>query len=226
MSDYKIVVLISGNGSTLQAIIDAVTKQHVKAKIAAVISNRADAYGLQRAQLASIPTHVIPYQQFSDRSAYDEALAEVIDQYQPQLIVLAGFMRILTPTFVQRYTGKLINIHPSLLPDYRGTQTHERVLAAQEKYHGTSVHFVSEELDGGPLIAQVYFPVKDAQLETLQIQVHTIEHQLYPLVINWLALQKLCLENGKVTWLDPLLAQKTTDNYLRLSAEELRLLNV
>lgn len=226
MNDYKIVVLISGNGSTLQAIIDAVAKQQVKAKIAAVISNRADAYGLQRAQLANIPTHVIPHQQFSDRSAYDAVLAEVIDQHQPQLIVLAGFMRILTPAFVQRYTGKLINIHPSLLPDYRGTQTHERVLAAQEKYHGTSVHFVSEELDGGPLIAQAYFPVENAALETLQTQVHKIEHQLYPLVINWMALQKLCLENGKVIWLDHLLAQKTTDNYLRLSTEELYLLNM
>ena len=222
MSDYNIVVLISGNGSNLQAIIDAIHQSQVDAKISAVISNRPDAFGLHRAQLAQIPTQVVSHNDFTDRAAYDSALSEVIDQYQPQLIVLAGFMRILTPAFVHRYPGKLINIHPSLLPHYRGTHTHARVIEANEKYHGASVHFVTEELDGGPLIAQAYFAMDaNESAEKLQQQVQAVEHQLYPLVIQWITSHKLRWNDEKVEWLDANLANKTTDNYIRLPAEEL-----
>lgn len=196
MSAFTIVVLISGNGSTLQALIDAVAAKTLSVNIAAVISNRSDAFGLQRAKLAHIPTHVISHNDFTDRKQFDEALSEVIDQYQPQLIVLAGYMRILTPDFVSRYLGKIINIHPSLLPHYKGTRTHARVLENKEAFHGTSIHFVTEELDGGPVIAQSTFPITAGMTEAeLEQRVHEIEHELYPQVIEWIA-------QGKVRWND------------------------
>lgn len=196
---FKLVVLISGNGSTLQAIIDAIHHQQLHAEISAVFSNQADAYGLQRAQQAHISTQVIAHQDFPSREQFDQALQNKIDSYQPDLVVLAGFMRILTPGFVKHYAGRLINIHPSLLPAYRGTHTYERALAAQEKMHGTSVHYVTEELDGGPLIAQAALPIlPDDTPETLRARTQQLEHRFYPQVIEWIATQQISWQDGKI----------------------------
>ena len=153
-----LVVLISGGGTNLQAIIDAAVAD-LPVDIRAVISNEADAFGLERARGAGIETRVLDHRAFPDREAYDAALAELIDEYEPGLVVLAGFMRILTPAFVRHYHGRMFNIHPSLLPRYRGLDTHARVLAAGDREHGATVHFVTEELDGGPLIIQARVPV-------------------------------------------------------------------
>ena len=200
---YKLIILISGNGSNLQAIIDAIQDKKINAQIAAVISNQAEAFGLERAKKAHIPTHVLPNKNFNDRKDYDTALEKIIDAYDPQLIVLAGFMRILTPEFVAHYAGRMINIHPSLLPDYRGLNTHERVIEAQEKLHGVSVHFVTEELDGGPIIAQMSLPIHEQDTpESLQQRVHILEHKLYPQVIEWLATNKVMIKEGQIKWLD------------------------
>ena len=221
-SDFNIVVLISGNGSTLQAIIDAIAKQQLHANISAVISNKADAYGLQRAQQAHIPTEVISHQEYNNREQYDQILQQHLDAYQPDLIVLAGFMRILSKEFVKHYTGRIINIHPSLLPAYRGTNTYERALAAKEKLHGTSVHFVTDELDGGPLIAQVSLPIlTDDNPTNLQKRTQQLEHQLYPQVINWLATKKVAWKNNKVMWDDGELSKKASEGFVQLSSEEL-----
>ena len=155
----NVVVLISGSGSNLQALIDSVAHDGNPARIAAVISNRADAYGLQRAKQAGIATELLDHKQFDGREAFDAALIQAIDAHQPDLVVLAGFMRILTPGFVQHYAGRLLNIHPSLLPKYKGLHTHQRALEAGDSEHGCSVHFVTEELDGGPLVVQAVLPV-------------------------------------------------------------------
>src|SRR5690554_5330935 len=149
-STCKIVVLISGSGSNLQAIMDDLA-DHPSARICAVISNRADAYGLVRAQQAGIAQQVLSHKDFADRLSFDSALMQAIDQYQPDLVVLAGFMRILTPEFTRHYARRLLNIHPSLLPKYKGLNTHQRALDADDQQHGCSVHFVTEELDGGPV---------------------------------------------------------------------------
>ncbi|MCG7873423.1 MAG: phosphoribosylglycinamide formyltransferase [Candidatus Thiodiazotropha lotti] len=195
----KVVVLISGNGSNLQAIIDA--SQHgLPIQIAAVISNRPDVHGLQRASSAAIETAVLDHQAFADRASYDQALIELIDRYQPELVVLAGFMRILTTPFVRHYAGRLLNIHPSLLPKYTGLHTHKRVLEAGDQLHGVSVHFVTEELDGGPLIAQAQVAVlPEDDPQSLAARVLEKEHQLYPLVVGWFAQKRLQLnETGEV----------------------------
>ena len=182
-----VVVLISGSGSNLQALIDAADAAAPYA-IAAVISNRADAYGLTRAAQAGIPTRVLDHRQFADRAAFDAALAELIDGFQPGLVVLAGFMRILTPGFVRHYAGRLLNIHPSLLPKYQGLDTHARALAAGEDEHGCSVHFVTEELDGGPVIAQAKVAVQpDDTPDGLAGRVLSQEHKLYPAVVRGFA---------------------------------------
>lgn len=182
-----LVVLISGSGSNLQAIIDAVAGG-LPAAIRAVISNQPAAYGLQRARQAGIPTRVLDHRDFSSREDYDRALADLVDSFHPQLIVLAGFMRILTADFVRRYHGRMLNIHPSLLPNYRGLHTHERVLQAGDREHGASVHYVTEELDGGPLVLQARVPVLAGDdADTLAARVLTREHLIYPKVIRWIA---------------------------------------
>ncbi|MCG7935292.1 MAG: phosphoribosylglycinamide formyltransferase [gamma proteobacterium symbiont of Stewartia floridana] len=195
----KVVVLISGNGSNLQAIIDA-SQHHLPIEIAAVISNRPGVYGLQRAASAAIETAVLDHQAFADRASYDQALIELIDRYQPELVVLAGFMRILTTPFVRHYAGRLLNVHPSLLPKYTGLHTHKRALEAGEQLHGVSVHFVTEELDGGPLIAQAQVAVlPEDDPQSLAARVLEKEHQLYPLVVGWYAQKRLQLnETGEV----------------------------
>lgn len=198
----NLVVLISGTGSNLQAVIDACKAGKIAGRVSAVISNRSDAYGLQRAQAADIPTAVISHQDHPDRAAYDAALMAEIDRHQPDLIVMAGFMRILTPAFVNHYAGRMLNIHPSLLPKHQGLHTHQRALDAGDAEHGASVHFVTEELDGGPVIVQAKVPVfAEDTAEDLAQRVHVQEHQIYPLVINWFCQKRLMMKEGKA-WLD------------------------
>jgi phosphoribosylglycinamide formyltransferase-1 len=189
-----VVVLISGSGSNLQALIDSITSDDHPARIRAVISNRADAFGLERARKAGIDTRVLDHKVYADREAFDAALIEVIDAYAPRLVVLAGFMRILTPGFVRHYQGRLLNIHPSLLPKYKGLHTHQRALEAGDSEHGCSVHFVTEELDGGPLVVQALIPVEsDDTPESLAQRVHVQEHRIYPLAMRWFAEGRLRL---------------------------------
>ncbi|MGD8568173.1 MAG: phosphoribosylglycinamide formyltransferase [Gammaproteobacteria bacterium] len=193
-----IVVLISGNGSNLQAIIDA-SRDGLPVDIRAVISNRSDAYGLTRAAHAGIPTAIVDNRQFQSRDAYDQVLQQQIDRFEPQLIVLAGFMRILTGAFVNYYEGKLINIHPSLLPKFRGLNTHQRALDDRESEHGATVHYVTPELDGGPAILQASVPVLPGDDATLLAQrVLQMEHRIYPLVIRWIAEGRLQYRNHQV----------------------------
>ena len=193
----RVLVLISGSGSNLQALIDA--QAHAPYRIVAVVSNVADAYGLERARRAGIPAEVLSHRDFADRAAYDQALMQLIDRYEPGLVVLAGFMRILTPGFVARYAGRMMNIHPSLLPKYRGLHTHQRALDGGETEHGASVHFVTDELDGGPLIIQARVPVMPGDdAETLAARVLTREHRIYPLAVRWFAEGRLSLgEDGR-----------------------------
>jgi phosphoribosylglycinamide formyltransferase 1 len=193
-TDCNVVVLISGSGGNLQALIDSIAHAGTPARIAAVISNRADAFGLERAKQAGIATKVLDHKQFEGREAFDAALVEAIDAFNPQLVVLAGFMRILTPGFVRHYVGRLLNIHPSLLPKYKGLHTHQRALDAGDSEHGCSVHFVSEELDGGPLVVQAVVPVQsDDSPTSLAQRVHLQEHVIYPLAVRWFAEGRLQL---------------------------------
>ena len=190
-----VVVLLSGTGSNLQALIDSNDIKDSPAKIRAVISNRADAYGLQRAKDAGIDTCVLDHKAFEGREAFDAALIEVIDEFKPQLVVLAGFMRILSADFVRHYQGRLLNIHPSLLPKYKGLHTHQRALEAGDGEHGCSVHFVTEELDGGPLVVQAVIPVEsDDSPHSLAQRVHAQEHRIYPLAVRWFAEGRLSLD--------------------------------
>lgn len=194
----KIAVLISGSGSNLQAIIDAITRGELKAQICGVLSNRADAYGLVRAAEKGIPATAIAHTNFSDRESFDAAMINIIDGWAPDIVVLAGFMRILSSGFVQHYEGRLLNIHPSLLPKYKGLHTHRRALEAGDAEHGCSVHFVTPELDGGPVIAQAIVPVLPGDSEeTLTERVHKSEHRLYPQVLVWLADGELGYQDGR-----------------------------
>lgn len=194
----NVVVLLSGTGGNLQAMIDSFKDGTTPVRIRAVISNRNDAFGLQRARGAGIEACVLDHKAYEGREAFDAALIELIDTFDPQLVVLAGFMRILSGDFVRHYHGRLLNIHPSLLPLYKGLHTHQRALDAGDKEHGCSVHFVTEELDGGPLVVQA---VVSVQLQdspaTLAQRVHLQEHRIYPLAIRWFAEGRLCLgEHG------------------------------
>jgi len=194
-----IVVLISGNGSNLQAIIDAVNRKEIPAEIRAVISNRPQAFGLERARRAGIPTVVIDHGRFADRQSFDAALQAAIDGYRPALVVLAGFMRILTPAFVTHYHGRMLNVHPSLLPAFRGLDTHRRALAAGVTEHGLSIHFVTDELDGGPVIIRKKVAVLPGDdVDSLTARVQEAEHRLYPRVIAWFATGRLRLQDHRV----------------------------
>ncbi|MCU1789106.1 phosphoribosylglycinamide formyltransferase [Pectobacterium polaris] len=198
----NIVVLISGHGSNLQALIDACKNGRLKGKIVAVFSNNAEAYGLERAQNANIPTCVLNPEDFADRAAFDAALANEIEQYEPALVILAGYMRILSPEFVAQFAGKILNIHPSLLPKYPGLHTHRKALENGDREHGTSVHFVTDELDGGPLVLQAKVPVfSDDTEESLSERVKTHEHTIYPMVINWFLNGRLVMRDNEA-WLD------------------------
>lgn len=174
-------VLISGNGSNLQALIDAAAAPDYPARIMLVIANKAEAYGLQRAQAANIPTRVISHKAYLSRDAFDEALDAALRESGCELVCLAGFMRLLTPGFVTRWQGRMLNIHPSLLPAYKGLNTHERVIADGQPVTGCTAHYVEPEMDAGPIILQEQVPVMpDDTPQTLQQRVHTAEHQLYP----------------------------------------------
>ncbi|MGH8493972.1 MAG: phosphoribosylglycinamide formyltransferase [Moraxellaceae bacterium] len=190
----KVAVLISGSGSNLQAILDCIASGVLKAEVCGVLSNKAEAYGLTRAVNQDIPIAVISHKDFADREGFDAAMARQIDAWAPDVVVLAGFMRILTPQFVMHYEGRLLNIHPSLLPKYKGLHTHKRALEAGDTEHGCSVHFVTPELDGGPVIAQAVVTVLPGDSEeNLTERVHKSEHRLYPQVLVWLA-------NGDLVW--------------------------
>jgi len=192
----SIVILISGRGSNMQALLE----EHLPCRVAAVISNRADAQGLDIAKQHGIATEVVAHRDHLDRGSFDAALAAAIDRYQPDLVVLAGFMRILTPQFVARYQGRLINIHPSLLPAYGGLDTHARALEDGVKIHGCTVHFVSHDLDNGPIIIQAAVPVlRDDTPETLAARVLREEHRIYPQAIRWFCNGHLSLDaEGRV----------------------------
>lgn len=194
----SIVVLISGGGSNLQAIIDACAAGFIAGRITAVISNKAGVYGLQRATDADIPAVVLDHKAYADRQSYDAALQQTIDGYQPDLVVLAGFMRILTPEFVGHYQGRLLNIHPSLLPKYQGLHTHQRALDAGDTEHGCSVHFVTAELDGGPVVLQAKVPIfTDDDATMIAERVHEQEHRVYPLVVRWFCQGRLQQQSDK-----------------------------
>lgn len=193
----KLVVLISGSGSNLQAIMDTIAAGHLDASIEAVISNKADAFGLVRARNAGIPTLCISHKDFDSREAFDAQMIRHIDGFQPDVVVLAGFMRILSAGFVEHYEGRLLNIHPSLLPKYKGVDTHARAIAAGDTEHGCSVHYVTAELDGGPVIAQAVVEIEEGDTpEQLAERVHKSEHRLYPLVLGWIAKKELAYKNG------------------------------
>lgn len=189
---HRLAVLISGSGTNLQAIIDACAAGALSADIALVISNVPDAGGLQRAQAAGINTQVVDHREYADREHFDQALVDALDAVHPDTVALAGFMRVLTPTFVRHFKGRLINIHPSLLPRHRGLHTHRRALEAGDREHGCSIHFVSEELDGGPIIAQARLTVAGNDTpDSLSKKVQVEEHRLYPLVLQWRANDQL-----------------------------------
>lgn len=202
MSTKRIVVLISGSGSNLQALIDACASHEIQGSIVAVISNRPEVYGLERARLAGITTQTLDHKNFADRVSFDQALMKLIDSYQPDLVVLAGFMRILTAAFVEHYSGRMLNIHPSLLPAYKGVHTHQRALEDGAQQHGASVHFVTAELDAGAVILQAAVPVlADDTAETLAARVLIEEHKIYPQVVSWFCTERLSLKAG-FAWLD------------------------
>lgn len=194
-----VVVLISGRGSNLQSIIDQTQAGSLPIRIRAVISNCADAYGLERARHANIATRVLDHRDFATRAAYDQALMQLIDEYRPQLVVLAGFMRILGKDFVNHYAGRLMNIHPSLLPEFPGLDTHARAIAAAATRHGATVHFVVPEVDAGPVIIQAAVPVYDDDTpERLAERVLKEEHRIFPLAIRWFAEERLQVRDGRV----------------------------
>ena len=192
----KIVVLISGNGSNLQAIIDACEANKINGDVVAVISNKPQVYGLERAQNHDIVHAVVNHRDYNTREAYDAQLANVIDEHCADLVVLAGFMRILTQGFVERFAGKMLNIHPSLLPKYQGLNTHQRAIDAGDTVHGVSVHFVTAQLDGGPVVLQAKVPVFDNDTsDDLAARVHEQEHRIYPLVVSWFVEGRLSMQS-------------------------------
>jgi phosphoribosylglycinamide formyltransferase-1 len=194
----KLCVLISGNGSNLQAIIDEIKAHRLNAQISGVISNRPNAYGLERAKEADIEAVCIDHTQYEDRIDYDNALKAQIDAFGADCVVLAGFMRILTPEFVNYFSGKLVNIHPSLLPKYKGLNTHQRAIDNSDTEHGVSVHFVTPELDGGPVIIQSRVPVfEDDTASDLAERVQEQERRIYPLVLSWYSAGRLKMRNNK-----------------------------
>ncbi|HSD98021.1 MAG TPA: phosphoribosylglycinamide formyltransferase [Sulfuricaulis sp.] len=194
-----VVVLVSGRGSNLQAIINAITHGELAAEIRAVISGEPDAPALARARTAGIPTHVVNRRDFPTRDQFDHALMQQIEAYQPQLVVLAGFMRILGKAFIDHFAGRLVNIHPSLLPAFPGLNTHTRALQSGAKVHGASVHFVTREVDGGPVIIQAAVPVlPDDAPDTLAERVLMEEHRIYPKAIGWFLAGRLSIESGRV----------------------------
>lgn len=195
----RILVLVSGSGSNLQAILDSCASGKIAGEVVGVISNKADAYGLVRAQTAGVATSILAQQQFASRAEYDIALQALMDDYQPDLVVLAGFMRILSADLVRHFAGRMINIHPSLLPKYQGLHTHQRAIDAGDSEHGASVHFVTEELDGGPVILQARVPIFEGDdIEEVAARVQVQEHSIYPLVVQWFCEGRLRMQGDTV----------------------------
>jgi phosphoribosylglycinamide formyltransferase-1 len=220
MSEHEqprsLVVLISGRGSNLKAILAAVKRGDLPAVVTAVVSDKTQAAGLDYARAANIDTLALEAADYPDMEGYDRALQGLIDRFEPDLVVLAGFMRILTPAFVHHYQGRLINIHPSLLPEFRGLNTHQRAIEQGVKEHGASVHFVTEELDGGPVIVQVRVPVLPGDdAERLAARVLKQEHRLYPQAIRWLTEGRVRL-NGEQLLFD----QQPMQQPLQIDADE------
>lgn len=212
-TENKIGVLVSGGGTNLQSIIDNIHFSDSNATIECVISNKKNVYALTRAEQASIANHVVQHGDYISRQAFEQALINVLDQYQVNIVVLAGFMRVLESHFIQHYSGRILNIHPSLLPKYSGLHTHQRVLDDGEKNHGCSVHFATAELDGGPVIIQASVPVLENDTEeTLAARVLEKEHIIYPLCVKWLCENKIAYRDG-VAYYDnkPLIAPMQLD---------------
>lgn len=198
----RLVVLISGQGRNLSALIEAQQKGALGAEIVAVISNRADAQGLERARVAKLPIQVVPHAAYTERTAFDDALAQAIEHYHPDIIVMAGFMRVVGDAFIRRFRGRMLNIHPSLLPKYPGLNTHQRAIEAGDAEHGATVHFVTEELDGGPLIIQGRLSLKpqDEARSLAERVMQDIELKIYPQAVAWMARDELSLLGATVVF--------------------------
>ncbi len=197
----SIVILISGRGSNMESLLKAVADGLLPVRVAAVISNRPDAKGLEIAAAQEVETCVVDHTRFDSRESFDAAMIKTIDSYAPDLVVLAGFMRILTDDFVRRYEGRLLNIHPSLLPSFPGLHTHRQALAEGVRVHGCTVHFVTPQLDHGPVVVQAAVPVLDGDDEaTLAARVLVQEHQIYPMAVRWFAEERLRLVDGHVVF--------------------------
>lgn len=205
----RIVILLSGRGSNMQAIVERCAAEGWPAEVVAVVSNQPQAEGLAWAAAQGLATEVVDHRAHADRAAFDAALVQVIDRHAPDLLVLAGFMRILTPGFVRHYEGRMLNVHPSLLPAFAGLSTHRRAIEAGCRVAGATVHFVTPELDHGPIVAQAVVPVlPDDDEQRLAERVLAREHELYPMAVRWFVLDQLCIEGGRVrhlagaqTWL-------------------------
>lgn len=202
----KLVVIISGNGSNLQSIIDAIECGQINAQIGAVLSNNPGAFGLIRAKKHGIAQQIVDHRSFNDREAFDQSLLETVNRYSPDFIILAGFMRILGSAFVQAYKGKILNIHPSILPDYKGLNTHQRAIDNAETEHGVSIHLVTEGLDDGPVLLRGRYPIEALDTaEDLQRKGHAMEHQMYPRLIQWLCDEELEISLNEITFRKQLL---------------------
>jgi len=202
MAHLRLAVLISGRGSNMAAIAEACAEGRIDASVCTVIADKPDAGGLTRARDFGLNTRAVAFRSFADRNLFERALSEAIEESQPHVVVLAGFMRILSANFVETYLGRMLNIHPSLLPKYRGLHTHRRVLDAEEREHGSSVHFVTAELDGGPIVLQSKVIVKPGDTESsLSARVQATEYIIYPRVLGWLAEERLAWRNGG-PWFD------------------------
>ena len=192
MTGMSFVVLISGNGSNLQSIIDTIESGQINARLSAVISNNADAYGLTRARNHAIETRVIDHRLYDSRDSFDQALQRCVKGFEPDYIVLAGFMRIIGSAFINAYRNKILNIHPSLLPDYKGLNTHQRAIENRETEHGVSIHLVTAELDGGPVLMLGRYRIeKGNTVADLQQKGQRLEHRMYPIILQWLSEKKL-----------------------------------
>ncbi len=199
MTGMSFIVLISGNGSNLQSIIDSIDAGQINAKLSAVISNNADAYGLTRAINHAIKTHVIDHRLYDSRDTFDHALQQCVQVFEPDYIVLAGFMRILGSAFIQAYKNKILNIHPSLLPKYKGLNTYQRAMNNRETEHGVSIHVVTPELDDGPVLMQGRYAIEDGDtLADLKHKGHRLEHRMYPKILQWLSEEKLLIGENRI----------------------------
>ena len=209
----QLAILISGNGSNLQSIIDAIELGKLNAQIKAVVANNNDAYGLVRATRHGFNTRVINHRDFQDREQYDAVLQQYLESIAVDFIVLAGFMRILGPAIIKAFEHRILNIHPSLLPAYKGLNTHQRALDDGMAQHGVSIHLVTAELDDGPIICQAKYPIEAGdRVEDMQARGHRLEHQMYPQVLCWLSDKKLTIEGGQLFYEQTLLEQPITFN--------------